>query len=468
LPHSQAAETDSDDLSRPMLPHPDTLDPIAEDRPFVSPIVARHAEDAAFYWTTLDRPAEATHLGARRAWHFARLLDANLEGLRLNAPRSFELALDGLDRWRKAGDAFVTMYCALLDDAPQRPARIDRVLRAVRHQPDALLRGAASALAWAPETAAAAWIDGVWSSPEPVDLVLALRASALRGARPPAAMALLQHANPHVRAAACRAIGPARPDLLGPLLDDPATAVRAEAVIAWSAGAPGDARSPDAVTWMSNQLWHGVVEQAGKLAHATGWYRVPARRRLDRWLRELAALVPVGHPDTGGLMALLPVRQALNFSLHHGDPVLLDFVVAAMRDPADARWAGWVWQCLTSIDLAREGLTAAEPPLDLDAPMTATQQDADAGLPLPDPARVSAHPASRHAWTPGQRLLLAGNAHPQLLRDLLDPARDHAQALRFIAADALSRMHPEYALNLRATPAAQARQLRRIGLTEVS
>lgn len=451
-----------------MLPHPDTLDPIAPDRPFVSPIIARHAEDAAFYWTTLDRPAEATHLGARRAWHFAQLLDANLEGLRLNAPRSFELALDGLDRWRKAGDAFVTLYCALLDDTPQRPARIERVLRAIRHQPDALLRGAASALAWVPDNAAAAWIDGVWSSAEPVDLVLALRASALRGAQAPAALALLRHASPHVRAAACRAIGASRPELLGPLLDDAASAVRAEAVIAWSAGVPGDARSPDAVTWMSNLLWQSVVEQAGVLARATGWYRVPARRRLDRWLRELAALVPIGHRDTAGLMTLLPVRQALNFSLHHGDPALLEVVVAAMRDPAEARWAAWVWQCLTGVDLAREGLTAAEPPLDLDAPMTAAQQDADAGLPLPDPARVSAHPANHHAWPPGQRLLLAGTPHPQLLRDLLDPARDHAQALRFIAADALCRMHPEHALNLRAAPAAQAHQLRRFGLTEAA
>lgn len=451
-----------------MLPHPDTLDPIAQDRPFVSPIVARHAEDAAFYWTTLDRPAEATHLSARRAWHFAQLLDANLEGLRLNAPRSFELALDGLERWRKAGDAFVTMYCPLLDDAPQRPGRIQRVLRAVRHQPDALLRGAASALAWVPDAAAAAWIDGVWSSTEPVDLVLALRATALRGTQPTEALALLRHASPHVRAAACRAIGPVRPDLLGPLLEDSATAVRVEAVIAWNAGVPPDARSPDDVVWMTNQLWQGVVEQAGILAGATGWYRVPARRRLDRWLRELAALVPVGHRDTAGLMPLLPVRQALNFSLHHGDPALLDFVVAAMRDPADARWAGWVWQCLTAVDMAREGLTVAEPPLDLDAPMTAAQQDADAGLPLPDLARVSAHPASRHAWPREQRLLLAQSAHPQLLREVLDPARDHAQALRFIAADALSRVHPEYTLNLRAAPAAQARQLRRIGLAEAA
>jgi hypothetical protein len=289
-----------------MLAHPDTLDPLAQDRPFVSPIVARHAEDAAFYWTTLDRPAEATH------------------------------------------------------------------------------------------------------------------------------------------------------------------AVRAEAVIAWSVGAPGHARSPDAMTWMSNLLWQSVVEQAGVLAHMTGWYRVPARRRLDRWLRELAALVPVGHQDTAGLKTLLPTRQALNFSLHQGDPALLDFVVAATRDPADGRWAGWVWQCLTGVDLAREGLSAEEPPLDLDAPMTAAQQDADAGLPLPDPAGLSAHPANRHAWPRGQRLLLAQTVSPQLLRDLLDPARDHAQALRFIAADALSRMHPEYALNLRAPPAAQARQLRRIGLTEAA
>ncbi|WP_067065008.1 hypothetical protein [Roseateles chitosanitabidus] len=443
-------------------------DSIALDRPFVSLIVRRHVEDAAFYWTVLDRPAEATHLGARRAWHFSQLLEANLEGLRLNDPRSYELSLDGLDRWGKAGETFVAMYCALLGDAGSRAARVERVLRAVRRQPDAVLRGAAAALAWAAGRDAQAWIDTAWTSVEPVDLVLALRASALREEVPDGAAALLQHADPHVRAAACRAVGPRRPGLLRPLFDDASSPVRAEAAIAWSAAMSDGGHAADERARASGVLWRAVVEQADVLAKATGWYRVPARRRLDRWLRELAAMVPVGHPDLGQLVGSLPLRQGLNFSLHAGDPALLDFVVAAMRDPSQARWAGWVWQCLTAVDLSGEGLTAEEPPVDLDAPMTAERRDADAGLPLPDAMLVSAHPANRHGWPRDQRMLLAHPVHPHLLRDILDPNRDHAQALRFIAADALSRMHPEYAVDLRATPSHQARQLRRMGLEEVA
>lgn len=444
------------------------LDPVDLDRPFISPIVARHVEDAAFYWTTLDRPAEATHLGARRAWHFSQLLEANLEGLRLNMPRAFDLALDGLDRWGKAGETFVAMYCALLGDADAAPARIERVLRTVRQRPDAVLRGAASALAWADAADAQAWLDKAWTSDHPVDLVLALRARALRAETPESAVLLLQHEDAHVRAAACRAVGPARPGLLRPLFEDASGPVRAEAVIAWNAGTPAESRAPDVVARLSGLLWQCVVEQADVLAAATGWHRVPARRRLDRWLRELAAIVPIGHPESGRLVARLPVRQGLNFSLLHGDPALLDFVVNAMRDPSQARWAGWVWQCLTAVDLTGEGLTAEEPPLDLDAPMTAARADADAGLPLPDAALVGAHPASRHAWPSGQRLLLARTVHPHLLREILDPTRDHAQALRFVAADALSRLHPEYAVDLRATPRHQVRQLRRIGLERVA
>lgn len=444
------------------------MDSVALDRPFVSPIVARHVEDAAFYWTTLDRPAEATHLGAERARHFAHLLEANLEGLRLNTPLSYELAIAGLDRWGKAGEAFVAMYCALLGDSDSRDDRIGRVLRTIRRHPDVVLRGAASALAWASETDAAAWLDKAWTSEESVDLVLALRASALRGTVPESAAVLLQHADAHVRAAACRAVGRARTGLLRPLFEDPSSAVRAEAVIAWHAGSAREARSPDVVVRLSGLLWQCAVEQTDVLAKATGWYRVPARRRLDRWLRELAAMLPIGHPETGRLVARLPVRQALNFSLSHGDPALLDFVVSAMQDPAQGRWAGWVWQCLTAVDLAGEGLTAEEPAFDLDAPMTTERRDADAGLPLPDVTRVRAHPASRHTWPRDQRLLLANPVHPHLLRDILDPTRDHAQALRFIAADALTRMHPEYAVDLRASPGHQARQLRRIGLEQAA
>lgn len=443
-------------------------DPVALDRQIVSPIVSRHAEDAAFYWTTLDRPAEATHLGARRAWHFAQLLEANLDGLRLNLPRSYELALDGLDRWGKAGETFVAMYCALLGDADSREARTERVLRTVRRHPDAVLRGAVSALAWAEEADASAWLHKAWTSPDPVDLVLALRASALRGQVPEAAATLLQHADVHVRAAACRAIGPGRLELLRASFEDASSAVRGEAVIAWNAGAPKASRTPDMTARMSSLLWQCVVEQAEVLAKATGWHRLPARRRLDRWLRELAAIVPIGHPEMGRLVTHLPLRQALNFSLHHGDPALLDFVVASMRDPSQARWAGWVWQCLTAVDLTEAGLTAEEPPLDLDAPLTADRRDADAGLPLPDAALVGAHPASRHAWPRDQRLLLAHPVHPHLLRDILDPTRDYAQALRFLAADALTRLHPEYTVDLRATPADQTRQLRRIGLARAA
>lgn len=77
-------------------------------------------------------------------------------------------------------------------------------------------------------------------------------------------------------------------------------AVRAEAAIALSGmPEPGQAGAV---------LWHCVADQAALHGQATGWYRMQATRRLNRWTRYLAWLAPLGHADLPALFDHLPRR----------------------------------------------------------------------------------------------------------------------------------------------------------------
>jgi hypothetical protein len=434
------------------------------------PLVRRHAEDAAHLWTQLDTAAAATHLSGLRAADFASRLDAHLEGLQVAGNAATPLTQEALTRWRKPGEAFAAAHAAIaLPVGPDQTEALDAVLGVVAKLPDLLLRGLISALAWAPAAQSEPWRCRALSSNDPIERVAALRAHALRGLPVPDWLQQAQHQSPFVRAAACRCAPlQALPLLTSSLAADPDRMVRAESVLAWVRLVPLSERDPDAATQAASLLWHCVAEQLAGLAATTGWNRLQAQRRLARWLRHLAWLAPLGHPGVPQLLNQLPARLALDFVLHHGDPAELPFVWQAMSHPEQSRWAGWVWQCLTGVDLAATGLTLPDPPVDLDAPLTTAQQDADHGLPLPNPASVKAHPAaqpaSRTGPPAGQRQLMGQPMQAQALRALLDPAADQPQALRFVAAHALAQLHPAYALNLRASPEVQAAQLSRMGV----
>lgn len=433
----------------------------------IQALVFRHAEDAAFYWGQLDTSLGNFMLRASRIQHFTELLKAHQDGLRVAGAVGANKALDALARWRKPGEAFTAMYAALglPCDGDTRPRASEAVLRVVRQAPDLLLRGVISALAWVPAAQVDPWLRAALAGSDAVDRVAALRACALR------ALAVAQwddqarHPSPHVRAAACRAAGPGHLVALDTLATDPDLAVRAESVLAWARLVPLSQRRADTASLAAGRLWQCVGTQLQLLNAATGWNRLQAQRRLDRWLRQLAWLAPLGHPGVPQLLTQLPPRQALNFILHHGDAALLPTVLHAMRDDEHARWAGWVWQCLTGVNLQDGGLTRPPAPLDLDAPLSQAQQDADQGLPLPEVDAVAAHPGSQIRLAPGERLLHGQPVNAHRLRDLLDPAANQPQALRSLAVHALAQLHPEYVLNLRASPEAQAVVLARMGVS---
>jgi hypothetical protein len=435
----------------------------------IAPIVRRHVEDAAFYWQQLDGSLTSVSLKANHTLHFAKLLAAHLQGLTVAADMGCELSLAALRRWKKPGEAFAAMFVALSRTEPDLRAM---VMQTVMLNSELMSRGVVAALAWAPEADAQRYVAEALASKQPLELVVALRACALRGwvgKRAPSAMdwqLQTAHEDANVRAAACRCASQDGMARLQRLVEDAAPIVRAEAAIAMGQMFSVSTGGRQWMLQAAPTLWACVASQSQVAVAATGWNKVQAERRLTRWLRHLAWVVPVGHADVAQLTAYLPLRAALSFVLHHGDMSQLPFVIQAMQDPQQSRWAGWVWQSLTGVELGQSGLALPEPPVKIDAPLTRIRRDADQGMVLPNTQAIAAHPANQsHAVAAkGQRprFLLGQPIAAGHLLTLLNPAKDAPQALRAVAAHALGYTHPGAELSLRAKASVQTEQLRRL------
>ncbi len=431
---------------------------IFEKTPVIAPLVTRHAEDAAFYWSQLDSSDRSTQIGFDKYAHFNRLLDAHLEGLAVAGTDGLQPALAALQRWNGAGEAFACAWLALQMTDPDAMATL---LAQVRKHPDGLLRGLISALAWGPRAVALPWIARLGlADADTADQVAALRAAALIGreainALPVPLTVFLASPNASVRAAACRAAVPEDRAVLTPVLwtalRDTDLAVRAEAAIALAR-----CGEPEGVALVLGQC---VAAQAACHEQATGWHRKQAARRLTRWARHLAVLTPIGQPDLPQLLDGLPVRVGLTFILHHGDCTYLPHAIECMADPAVARYAGWVWQTLTGIDLAANGLTLPDSASDdgMVESITEARLDADQALPMPDePAVRTCHFARELTFPRGVRSLLGKELTPVRALEVLENA---PQALRGIAARALMQAYPGSVVTVRGPALFQQRQI---------
>ena len=189
---------------------------------------------------------------------------------------------------------------------------------------------------------------------------------------------------------------------------------------------------------------------------ASGAIRSQASRRLQRWTRELAWLTPIGAPQASDLLAQLPPRIALTFALWHGDLAHLPFVIDQLSDEDVGRYAGWVWQTLTGIDLIANSLALPEPDpasLDPDQLITETRLDADSGYPQADQAAVrAATAASPHLVGRGKRVLLGREMDAKTALDVLENA---PQAIRAMAAQILNHAQSTVRINVRASTTEQ-------------
>ena len=432
--------------------------------PIIPNLIRRHTEDAAFYWLQHDTSAYSPRLDLDGLERFSYLLAAHLEGIEVAGDAGWQPSLAALQKWKQTGEAFVCAYTALQNNDP---AQLDEVMQEVGARPDELLRSMISALAWVPRARALEAIAN-WSGGDSgaVKQVAALRAAALMGHSATASLSqpigyFLTNTDAHVRGAACRAAAVSgrsstADTQLRTALQDPELAVRAEAAIALGKHAyMQDQQSTPTIIKVADTLWHAIVAQVDLHNAATGWYSKQTLRRLNRWVQHLAWLVPLGNAELAALLAFMPARVALRFVAYHGDPAHLPFVVSQMGDVNTARYAGWVWQAITGVDIKAAGMALPDPELDDTAPaVTQARLDADVGMALPNVQAIGQY--STAALQKGKRYLLGQQLS---LAHTLDVLEDAPQALRSIAAIHLQLSHPEANLGLRGPVQAQQQLL---------
>jgi len=382
---------------------------------------------------------------------WVKLRALHLDGLRVAGEEGWDIALSGLERWRGSGEAFVCVLLALESALPGE--RLRSVFAQIEADPERMLRGVISALAWAEPGQGEAWMARWVADPNPPVLQVAawraLRLNSLERCHDFLPFLPSALASPHapVRAAGCRLAGDLRDyERLRPLLSDPDGVVRAEAAIAFA--------SHDAVL-SASPLWRCVAGLTGELAALSGRPRRDAQHRLVRWVRQLGLIVPIGHPGVALLLQQLPVRLGLQFVLHHGDGSLLPWVAGQADNPDVARLAGWVWATLTGVDLDEAGL--ARPPVRLDdGQAIRPTDDLDPGLSEPDAAALRAAAIA----LPGSGPCLLG---AELTRErLLDLLHGAPQGIRWIAAQRL-RLNDGSRFDTRAPAFRQIMQLRQLG-----
>ncbi|RSZ59021.1 hypothetical protein HF313_25205 [Massilia atriviolacea] len=457
--------------------------------PIITPLIVRHASDSSFYWTQLEKSLASVTFDFNRVSHFNRLLDAHLDGLFLAKKASWPIAFKALERWKKGGEAFSAAYCAIQNEAPDE---LDQVLRIITQRPEDLIRGVVSAFTRAPQESVLPIIK-LWSGMRmgAVAQVVALRAANLIGNRGISALDsplenYFASASPYVRAAACRLAAnfcdgkthvnnPSQAarktgeasgmhlreshDGLSTLLQqaimDSDLCVRAEASIALSKH--GDRQRSLPI------LRECIVALDLTYSEASGWNRMQMARRLKRWTRELAWLSPTGALASGKLLSVLSPRTALTFALCQGDLGNTAFVVAQMTNPTVDRYAGWVWQALTGIDLAASGWVledSSSSAAEVGARVTEGTHDAENGLPKPDHAAVSAYEIAKARYAgQGKRVLLGSELSFERAVALLETG---PQAVRILAAQVVNETQSVVRFSVRATAREQRISMERI------
>lgn len=437
-------------------------------------MVRRHVEDTAFYWSQTDASEQSPKLHLSDLIRSNRTLQAHLDGIEVAGVGAWPYAMAALERWKKPGEAFACAYVALVSGDT---AKLEALVAQVQARPDELLRGVISALAWVPNHIARNAI-GRWTEHDsrPVTVVAALRAFSLISNQITSGVSstngdtwvrvplhdYLTSSDAHVRAAACRLAANHDVDeqvktRLKDVLKDPDVAVRAQAAIAVARLAkrgayrsrPSELLNEDLTIQSAETLLQCIVSQAGVFNHATGWYAKQAKRRLNRWVEQLAWMVTPGSSRISEILSLLPARSALRFVAYHGDTEHLGFVTRQMTDPRTMRYAGWVWQLITGIDLVASGLAMEEAAFSPDSALKTAPIDDDFGLPRPNREVVSNFPITHY---PGQRCL---NGYAVTLGSMLDTLESGSQPMRSIASQHLCFLDPDFLVAVRAPATVQ-------------
>jgi uncharacterized protein (TIGR02270 family) len=428
--------------------------------PVIAALIARHAEDAAFYWSQRASNAFSPRLDFDRLAHFDRLLDAHLDGLRVADRQTsntegrlgdggWRYAFKNVARWKTAGEAFVAYVLALEAGAAGDVSRLQALWPLLEKHADTMLSGAVSALGWIEEETARPWLEHwITRGDFPLLQEAALRAYAIRRQTPQVPLdAYLASPHAPVRTAACVLVGRLRlhananANVLYKLRKDKDLAVRRAALVAlYYLGAIAKDSTVLADLWKT-------LRESNKAASVLGG--LAKQRAVDEALRLICTL---GHATPCGHAALIPAlktlqpRQAITVLAHHGDSSAVPTLIVFMGNKSyaeHARLAAWALTMITGVDWDKEQLTLSPPvPKDDQDERTTPLSDPDVGLPWPNLPAVQAWWAANAArFTQGTPYLLGQAASDS--NALLDVLHSGTQVQRWAAATRLSALRPD-------------------------
>ncbi|WP_338848501.1 hypothetical protein V8J88_06340 [Massilia sp. W12] len=418
-------------------------------------LVMRHAQDAAFYWMQRSSNTYSPLLTLERLAHFDGLLNAHLQGLRTAGDEGWQIALANLRRWRSAGECFVASVLALEHN---EAARADSVWQILRQDPEAMLDGMVSALAWLRPEAAQRWI-AAWLMPgaTPMQQAASLRAVGLRRTLPDLSlMPFFDADEEEVRAAAAELAGRLRwrqyTLQVQALLKDESLSVRAAAAIA----------APYLGLSASAALHQAALEYNALSQSQRGLRRDLSAEKALKLVRHWGMCLPHGDPAWMSGLQALPPRQMVLMLACHGNLACMPWLIDASQRPELARLCGWAISMLTGIDLEARGMSQAapeEPEASEESERKRPVSDADAGLPWP-------HHAALQAWwrqqnAPQGRRVYGGAAEDAA--HCLRVVSYAPQAARYAAANALALHHAQWPLfETRAASLEQQQELARL------
>lgn len=394
----------------------------------IPPLVRRHAEDAAFYWSQHANTAFSPLVGFGRFAHFDRLVEGHLDGLRIADRQSINADGSGgdagwkfvwanLKRWKGADEAFVAYVLALEQAQTGNHERMTTLWPMLEKHADTMLTGAVSAFGWVEDAVAQPWLEA-WVARNDFPLLqeVALRGYAIRREMPAQADLAALLASPHagVRQAVCKLASMLR--LSG--LTQEVTALRKDLELNVRAAALvalfhlGEMAKDETLL---RDLWEALKATNELHAQSRGLAKKIAGRKAETLARIVGHATPCGHPALGAALRTLPERKAILVLAHQGDPAAIQVLVALMgKKPygKHARIAAWALTHITGVDWDSAGLSLPPPPVDEgEDERTTPLQDPDVGLPWPNVPAVQAWWSANAArFTPGASYLLGGSA----------------------------------------------------------
>jgi uncharacterized protein (TIGR02270 family) len=339
----------------------------------IQDVVAQHAEEAAFLWTTRERAVGVPRYSLKSLAALDERVDAHLDGLRIAGDAGWALCRANLEN---AEASVVFPLAVLAFETGDRQRMLDALTAGCISAETR--RGLVSALGWLDYQTVAPWVRRLLDAKAAAHRAIGVAACAVQRQDPGAALtSSIDDPDPILRSRALRAVGELkRRDLLNQVrhhLTDEDEQCRFWA--AWTL-----TLYRDRAGLQSLAQWLGKGDRFGRLAILLS-VRAMSLEDGRHWIRTMAN-------DPGLRRCAVIGAGAL------GDPSSVPWLIGNMQSPELSRLAGEAFSMMTGVDLEAQDLDqdgpgpasgeAADEPSAVDAP----DLDEDSHLTWPKHALV--------------------------------------------------------------------------------